>query len=297
MKFTMFAVLSLASLVNSFQPETVFQLSHKNHIISRTHIRSDRVAIFAKTPDVVKFSPEEPTITADIPGEMINDAFAKAPNLVKFSPAESATAADNDAAFAEADSIFDTIDINKDGGISNAELQAHLVILGYSKDSIRYLFTALDSNADGVISREEMRFAFANYESTALYMSLGLGNEVTNDAFNDAVGAVRSSAKAGNTLSKKANNELADLIFDMIDTDKSGEIDSEELKKHFRVKGNSTWQIGNFSANSVESILEALDIDFDGTISREEMREGFNQYDPRALAKALGLRVFRTAEI
>mmetsp|Transcript_45986 Transcript_45986/g.89843 ORF Transcript_45986/g.89843 Transcript_45986/m.89843 type:complete len:281 (-) Transcript_45986:168-1010(-) len=280
MKFSMLAVLSIASLVNSFQPEIVHQSSHKSRFISRTQTRSarsERIAIFAKTPDIVKFSPAESAPEsapiADVPDETDNEAFA------------------------EADSIFDTIDTDKDGGISNAELRAHLVVLGYSQDSIRYLFTALDANADGVISREEMRFAFSNYESTALYMSLGLGNDVSDDAFNDAIDAVRSSAKVATGSSTEANNELADLIFDMIDIDKSGKIDPEELKEHFRVKGNSTWEIGNFSANSVESILAALDIDFDGTISREEMREGFNQYDPRALAKALGLRVSRTAEI
>jgi len=282
MKFSMLAVLFIACPVKSFQPEIVHQPSHKSRFISRTlkrSVRSEGVAIFAKTPDIVKFSPAEPSSPEPAP-------IADVPDVI-----------DNTEAFAEADAIFDTIDTDKDGGISNAELRAHLVVLGYSQDSIRYLFTALDANADGVISREEMRFAFSNYESTALYMSLGLGNDVSDDAFNDAIDAVRSSAKVATSSSTEANNELADLIFDMIDIDKSGKIDPEELKEHFRVKGNSTWEIGNFSANSVESILTALDIDFDGTISREEMREGFNQYDPRALAKALGLKVTRTAEI
>jgi len=271
MKISALVVLAASESVNSFHVGGEFQLSHRGSGKSVAIIRKDSTVIFAKVPGVVKFIPDGAT-EATTEQDNINDAYA------------------------EADSIFDTIDINKDGGISNAELRAHLVVLGYSQDSIRYLFTALDANADGVISRKEMRYAFSNYESTALYMALGLGNDVTDDAFNDAIDHVRTSAVAGST-STEANNELADLIFDMIDVDRSGKIDPEELQEHLRLKGNSTWEIGNFSANSVESVLEALDIDFDGTISRDEMREGFNQYDPRALAKALGLRVSRTAEI
>jgi len=88
---------------------------------------------------------------------------------------------------AEADSIFDSIDTDKDGGISGEELRSHLVALGCSAESIRSLFTVLDTNDDGTISRNEMRFAFENYESEALRIAFGLGTKSTNGAYDDTV--------------------------------------------------------------------------------------------------------------
>lgn len=191
---------------------------------------------------------------------------------------------------AEADSIFDSIDTNKDGEISNDEICSYLEeTIGYSSDSIRYLFTALDKNADGAISREELRFAFSNYDLTALYTAFGLSNEVTDDKYDSAVKSIRSSASVGSTTAPELVTKLSDYIFNTIDTDQSGEISTQELKDHFLEAGNlPTFQeVGQTSTNYVESILKALDINSDGSISREEMREGFKQYDPRALSKIL----------
>ena len=56
-------------------------------------------------------------------------------------------------------------------------------------------------------------------------------------------------------------------------------------------------QVGQAPIESVESILKALDINSDGVISREEMREGFKNYDPWALPSALGLQISRTAGV
>lgn len=199
---------------------------------------------------------------------------------------------------AEADAIFDSIDVNKDGGISNDELQTYLEKNGYSEYSIRNLFTAMDKNADGVISREEMQFAFSNFEATALFMAFGEGSDVSADAYNDAVKAIRSSAEIENNLPPELLTKLADLIFDMIDTDKSGEIDTQELKDFFREAETPSYrEIGNASAVSSSNIFRALDLDTNSKISREEMREGFKLYDPRVLSKAFGLRVARTSEM
>lgn len=199
---------------------------------------------------------------------------------------------------AEADSIFDSIDTNNDGEISNDELQLHLQSIGYSTDSIRYLFTAMDKNADGVISREEMRYAFSNYEATALSMAFGRGDNVSSDSYNDAVKAIRSSAKIDNNLSPELLIKLADLIFDMIDTDKSGEIDTQEIKNFFGEAGSSSLlEGGDTSEIAADNIFRALDLDSNSSISRQEMRDGFMQYDPRVLSKAFGLRVARTSEM
>lgn len=187
---------------------------------------------------------------------------------------------------AEADEIFRELDANGDGTISMEELRSYLQVTGCSSQVIRGLFTALDSNADGAISLEEMRFAFTQYETAALFTAFGLSNDVTNKGIQEAVGTIRSEAgldDAANEASPQALKLLADLVFDMIDVDGSGEIDPSELRQHFLSvnKENSTV--------SVDSILSALDVDSDGTISREEMREGVSNYSYRALKQALGL--------
>jgi len=218
------------------------------------------------------------------------------------------------------DTIFTSIDTNNDGGISYEELHTNLEGIGYSSESIRSLFTSLDRNKDGMISRIEMQFAFANYETAALYKVFGVlnkaptliatipmnnndnanANDNDNDNNDDDCGT-NTSAKDPKLLTK-----LADLIFDMIDTDNDEVIDAEHLRLHFiesvgmgssgdgvSLDSSSTTfrEVGHASSLSTESILKALDFNEDGVISREEMRAGFNQYDTRALSRALGLCV------
>lgn len=225
-----------------------------------------------------------------------------------------------DPLFREADAIFEAIDANGDGGITNDELREHLEDKGYPSESIRMLFTAVDKNADGIISREEMRYAFSTYEVSALYRAFGLGcyigdnfhreseaelQEADEDDedqnFDDAVSAIRSKALSNRSCSPEMLTKLADMIFDMIDVDGSGEIDVLELRMHFADNDQTCTttcfrQVNTASIASVDNVLKALDINADGVISREEMRSGFQQYDPRALSSALGLQVSRTAE-
>ena len=223
-----------------------------------------------------------------------------------------------DLFFREADAIFDSIDANNDGEISNDELRGHLEKKGYPSGSIRLLFTAVDKNADGAISREEMRYAFSTYEISALYSAFGLGGLLApkdsrsdEKDYEEAVSKIRSKAFSnGHTYAPEMLTKLADMIFDMIDIDGSGEIDGLELRMHFAAAaaaaadGSTTTtttnprcvrETGEASA-SVDSVLKALDINSDGKISREEMRNGFRQYDPSVLSSALGLRVSRKAE-
>lgn len=183
---------------------------------------------------------------------------------------------------ADADEVFRQLDVDNDGELSHEELRSHLTSTGCSPQVIRSLFSALDSNANGSISLEEMRFAFLHYETTALFTAFGMSPLTTDNAIQDAVTKIRSEAGV-NDASPYALRLLADLVFDELDVDGSGEVDGGELYKHFRsVKMEN-------SAVSVGAILSALDIDSNGTISREEMREGFCNYNYEALKRALGL--------
>ena len=191
-----------------------------------------------------------------------------------------------------ADCIFDTIDTDEDGSVSNAELQEYLeemVGVVYSPESIRLLFATLDQNADGCISREEMRFAFSNYDILALYDAFGVtakGKDIKSDkVYTKAIDKIRSDANIDPRASPAMLNILADLMFDKIDTDGSGEIDLKELKDHYNGENGGDDGI----SDSANSILRALDVNSDGKISREEMRAGFNQFNPKSLSKAFAI--------
>lgn len=236
-----------------------------------------------------------------------------------------AASSDNDDVYNRimVDMMFDLIDVNNDGGITNDELVHYLKEeAGIDNQSIRYLFTALDTNADGNVSREELQFAFTNYETPALYRAFGLGSQTTQELYMDAVKEIREGMvhdKNDNDDNKELPapellTKLADFIFNVIDEDKSGEIDVDELRTHFMdqqimdqmIYDNDDEEEDDESSSSsssnhnktpasmdekVESILEALDLNHDGVISREEMRQGFQQYDPRTLSEALGLPI------
>merc|ERR1712194_347805 len=145
----------------------------------------------------------------------------------------------------------------------------------------------IDQNADGCISREEMRFAFSNYDILALYDALGVSDkkkDIKNDkVYKRAIDKIRSDANIDPLASPAMLNILADLMFDKIDTDGSGEIDLKELKEHYNES-----DVG--ISESAKSILTALDVNSDGKISREEMRAGFNQFNPKSLSKAFAVR-------
>merc|ERR1740133_417591 len=138
-----------------------------------------------------------------------------------------------------------------------------------------------------------MRFAFSNYDILALYDAFGVtakGKDIKSDkVYTKAIDKLRSDANIDPRASPAMLNILADLMFDKIDTDASGEIDLNELKEHYNRENNNDTGTDHDNNESAKSILSALDVNSDGKISREEMRAGFNQFNPKSLSKALGV--------
>ena len=64
---------------------------------------------------------------------------------------------------ASAESIFAIIDRDGNGVIDSSELLMHLLVAGQEPDTIAELFTGLDANADGVISKEEFAAGFDRF--------------------------------------------------------------------------------------------------------------------------------------
>jgi len=196
----------------------------------------------------------------------------------------------------EIDSIFDCIDTNGDGVISSDELRAHLVDnMGYKTEFTNYLFEAIDVDDDGEITRQEMKYAFYNFEALSMYMTFGVGGNLltSRDSFKKLV--LSQSEDPNDMLLLK---DMADLIFEIIDTDNSGTIDRQELFNHFK-EVTSKFPEGSTEKQAqeyVKTMFNTLDVNNDGVIERKEMRDAFEQYDFKHLVKTFGLSVYRSEE-
>jgi len=75
---------------------------------------------------------------------------------------------------ADADNLFNAVDIDGNGSISETELRVHLrSFSGYSDPAITKIFEMLDVDASGEISRGELQDAFVKY--SALRQAIGEG--------------------------------------------------------------------------------------------------------------------------
>jgi calcium-dependent protein kinase len=75
---------------------------------------------------------------------------------------------------ADADALFNAIDGNNDGEITDAELRVHLrQFSNFSDAAITNIFSMLDTNANGGVDRTELRSAFVR--SSALRQAIGQG--------------------------------------------------------------------------------------------------------------------------
>ena len=212
----------------------------------------------------------------------------------------------------EVDSIFDCIDTNGDGEISPDELRAHLVDdMGYSQKYTNYLFDSIDTDSNGSISLEELRFAFYNFEALSMYMTFGMGGAdmTQRPAFKKL--ALKSAHQyydmenddddeQQRTHDKLLLDDLADLIFDIIDTDKSGAISTKELTAHFDQVTQKLAKTAKDQATQkqaqeyVDTMFATLDVDKNGEIERAEIRAAFDKYDFKLLARTFGLKVYRS---
>jgi hypothetical protein len=63
--------------------------------------------------------------------------------------------------------IFDAIDLDNDGVVTEAELKSHLRARGYADSAIDAIFARLDANQDGSISREELAAGFTGPQAAS----------------------------------------------------------------------------------------------------------------------------------
>ena len=130
---------------------------------------------------------------------------------------------------ATADSIFAIIDTNKSGTIESSELLLHLLVAGQEPETIAELFLGLDTDQDGVISKDEWRAGYARFlnlahggdkaqdkgsevkTSTAQAVALQAGaehgaEESSQQGEQDAGGEQASADAGGDAKGKEATN-------------------------------------------------------------------------------------------
>ena len=129
-----------------------------------------------------------------------------------------------------------------------------------------------------------------------MYATFGVGGaDVTRRPAFEGLALAGGGADGG----KLVLSDLADLVFDMVDADGSGEITADELRDHFATvtdrldagRGATRDQADEY----VRGMFATLDADGDAQISRAEVRAAFEKYDFKLLAQTFGLRVYQKA--
>ena len=163
-----------------------------------------------------------------------------------------------EAVHRDADVIFSIIDKDGNGYLTRDELTSHLTPAGYTEQVINTIFTKMDMNKDGQISRQEFQGGMVMF--AALQSAPGLGNY--NSQFTEEI------------------HEDADQVFRSLDADGNGMISAEELKAHMDRK------FAGFSDLAVDRIFLMLDFDANLGIDKEELRDAFVRFS--ALRQAIG---------
>lgn len=212
----------------------------------------------------VAFSPSRPPQTARRTSTTTPSLVATRtpPQTAPSTTGLKASGGDPDAELASihknADATFAVMDVDGGGTLSRSEFSNHLSVSGYNAETIEKIFNKMDVNNDDEISREEFRNGMVML--AALQSAPGLGD------FNAEF--------------VKEMREDADQVFQSADADGNGEIDMGELRSHI---GRS---FADYSEGAVDEIFRCIDVNDDGTITKEEFRDAFCKSS--ALRQAIG---------
>ena len=175
---------------------------------------------------------------------------------------EEDTASNIESVHRDADVIFSIIDKDGNGYLELNELTNHLKPVGYTEKVIQSIFTKMDMNNDGKISRQEFQGGMVLF--AALQSAPGLGNY--------------------NSEFVKEIHEDADQVFQSVDVNGDGSIDVKELKNH--LKRTKVLESDKFSEVAMDRVFLMLDMDGNKRIEKEELRDAFARYS--ALRQAIG---------
>ena len=152
--------------------------------------------------------------------------------------------------------VFNMLDENGDGSITQTEMSARLSACNYGADRIELVFGKIDTNNDGKITQDEWQAAYLKHPT------------------------LRTAPGLGGSLEEKLHAD-ADAIFASLDADGDGTITEAELREHL-------CEGCNYDASLATSMLKALDFDASGEIDRDEFRKGFIKHPAMRTAPGLG---------
>ena len=167
---------------------------------------------------------------------------------------------------ADADKAFKFLDKENVGSIDNEMLRNYLSERDYDAELVDKIFAGIDAATDGVIDADELRSAFVKFPT--LCKAIEVKPRSVWEAMDD--GAAEEEIFA-----------VADQVFTMVDTDKSGDIQVSELKALLLA---DDWEDA-----LVEKVFTGIDFDDSGEIDRDELRTAFVKH--LSLRSALGKQI------
>ena len=158
----------------------------------------------------------------------------------------------------EADDMFEMADTSGDGAIDYEEFEAHMMRSGNTdRAMIRDAFDLIDADGNGDITRDEVRNAF-------------LKKRMEAKGGQQAGLAPTPSFRAATEDTMIDVSRDADALFDKADYDGNGTLSNREFELYLR-------RHTNHSDAVIHQLINTLDEDNDGFITREEVYRAFKR--------------------
>lgn len=198
--------------------------------------------------------------------------------------------------------VFDEMDKDGNGKVDAQELTDYLKEAGPYTDAVsRSIFERLDVNRDGHLELEELAQGMKHHKMFLADVRKDTKIPIKAKTHNNH----KKPNNKKNTKRRRSYSDLAQKFFDTLDANRDGSISMQELKEHFlaqrmqvvaqssglleSLKGgkkssnNKANKANNASAEkawhsseaAVQKLFQAIDVNDDGRISIQELREAF----------------------
>lgn len=165
--------------------------------------------------------------------------------------------------------IFTIIDSDASGSISKEEFSTHLQHAGSSEAFADDLFDSMDLNGDGAISEKEFQTLYLTVPSLRALPGMGqVVPEKDDDEQEISVNTYDQIIEAG------------DKLFRSLDVNGSGFIEFAELQAYMKSLS------GSYQEKAMHKVFDLLDVDHDHGLNRHEFRDAYWRYS--AFRNALG---------
>ena len=167
----------------------------------------------------------------------------------------------------EADEMFDMADASGDGAIDYEEFEAHMMRSGNTdRAMIRDAFNLIDADGNGDITRDEVRNAFLKKRMQA---KGGNREPPPPPPPPPSRGPSLQGARQESMIDVSRD---ADALFDKADYDGNGTLSTREFELYLK-------RHTNHSDAVINQLIDTLDEDHDGVITREEVHMAFKKAD------------------